>query len=186
MTAHFSFLYQWLMFIKKYQGSVRHTHEDKVVAFLCGEINGAELGVETMTLLLEYDPATVVDALSANKRGTLYLLLVTIMKGVDGYVDDKGIKESVLSSSSPHWQNFHKSIVDPDEEGLFVSFIAQIGLALQNCGSEAVNACLSMTNQKSRDQNQQYPEQMKSIVQLGPVRGTFGVQLLGAFGRAPG
>jgi hypothetical protein len=180
-----SIAHVFLRFVDEHPGLVTDRHRVEYVCFNMREINGVTLIVGVMEELRQTCwKKEVGESLSSSKRGALYQLL---SKATSKLKDGK----TNVSSMNNRWQLADPMLFrglpgDSDTVDLFVQFVEEqfnILRAGERGACEEVRQLL--TKKKMRDLYLGGNDRMKKAVQLGAVRGTFGLHLASYLGAIP-
>jgi hypothetical protein len=171
-----SFAFVWFLFVEKHKGKVQYRHRFEFVAFLMVECNGSLLVVETMLKLLDNEYNTLVESTLALPVPALYALLSReVQRAKPG--------KAVISSTANRWQKVDRPLwTGPHGDSktkFFVEFVQSQLCQLNLCSDleSAKENCSFLCSNSSRKTSNIWDERELDIIKLGPVRGTFGIQI---------
>jgi hypothetical protein len=170
-------VFAWLLVVEEFYSMVCHLHSEVLVAFCMREINGAPLicGI-LQRLLVPGNKSRMEKALADVDESEFYILLCTIMFEITGC--ELG---GVNCSKRNRWQNLDKSLWDGTALGRqqilsYLGFVKRQFATLRGETDCDEQHARDMLTSKSHRVNYCSEEEL-SVLKLGAVRGTFGIQL---------
>jgi hypothetical protein len=180
-----SIAYTFLRMIDDHPSLVTYRHRVEFVCFNMREVNGVTLIVGIMEELRgECWRKEVKETFLSPTCGSFYMLLSKAMRKV------KGGKTNV-SSMNPRWQHVDQMLFrglpgDLESVDLYIRFVeAEFNLLRTGNVCECDNVRRRLTNRAARDSYLGGDHGTKKAVQLGVVRGTFGIHLGSYLGAIP-
>jgi hypothetical protein len=172
-----SITYAFLQFVDENPGLITDRHRVEYVCFNMREVNGATLIVGVMNELMQSRlRKETMAALVSTTRGSFYKLLSNVMRTLkEGNTN--------VSSKNPRWQNLDEMLYcglpgQTDNLDLYISFVEEEFNILRGGDAAAcIDARRRLTNKDAREAYFGGDCEMKKAVQLGAVRGTFGIHL---------
>ena len=171
-----SFANVWFKFLEVYRGHVRVRHCFEYLSFVMRECNGSALLVETMQQILIPGINDEVKNMLDEPVPSLYIFMSQKMRHVYGRTN------GLICLDAPRWQMIDHPLwscaKDDEKTRLYVDFVIRtMWVIATGSKAEQIRSRQMICSSQQRIKSKSLSKLALESIRIGPVRGTFGIQL---------